>query len=102
VINTSSLPRLLALFLAAAPAALAQRPAGNDTIRISLDESLARAGALGEEARIARANRPDLAFAPVGQVVGSMNDVRPVRDVMYRLVEEYIETTERLSAGLEG
>ena len=53
-------------------------------------------------ARIARANRPDLAFAPVGQVVGSMNDVRPVRDVMFRLVEEYIEATERLAKGLEG
>jgi len=56
VITTSSLPRLLALFLAAAPAALAQRPAGSDTVRISLDEALARAGAMGEEARIARAN----------------------------------------------
>jgi NAD(P)H-dependent flavin oxidoreductase YrpB (nitropropane dioxygenase family) len=53
-------------------------------------------------ARIARSNRPDLAFAPVGQVVGSMNEVRPVRDVMYQLVEEYIETAERLSKGLEG
>lgn len=53
-------------------------------------------------ARIARSNRPDLAFAPVGQVVGSMNDVRPVRDVMFRLVEEYIEAAERLGKGLEG
>ena len=52
-------------------------------------------------ARIARSGRKDLAFAPVGQVVGSMNDVRPVRDVMFRLVEEYIETVERLDAGLE-
>jgi len=53
-------------------------------------------------ARIARSGRPDLQFAPVGQVVGSMNEVRPVRDVMYRLVEEYIETVERLHSGLEG
>jgi len=53
-------------------------------------------------ARIARSNRPDLAFAPVGQVVGSMNEVRPVRDVMFRLVEEYIEAAERLNKGLEG
>jgi hypothetical protein len=28
-----------------------------------------------------------------------MNDVRPVRDVMYQLVEEYIETVERLEEG---
>ena len=46
-------------------------------------------------ARIA-AHRKDLVFAPVGQIVGSMNDVKPVRDVMFRLVEEYIETAERL------
>ncbi len=52
-------------------------------------------------ARIARSGRADLAFAPVGQIVGSMNDVRPVRDVMFQLVEEYIETVEGLSQGLE-
>jgi NAD(P)H-dependent flavin oxidoreductase YrpB (nitropropane dioxygenase family) len=51
-------------------------------------------------ARIARANRKDLAFAPVGQIVGTMNQVQPVRDVMYRLVEEYIETVERLEQGV--
>ena len=28
-----------------------------------------------------------------------MNEVRPVRDVMYQLVEEYIETVERLDRG---
>jgi NAD(P)H-dependent flavin oxidoreductase YrpB (nitropropane dioxygenase family) len=52
-------------------------------------------------ARISRAHRKDLAFAPVGQIVGRMNSVQPVRDVMYRLVEEYIETVESLNAGLE-
>jgi NAD(P)H-dependent flavin oxidoreductase YrpB (nitropropane dioxygenase family) len=52
-------------------------------------------------ARIARSGRTDLAFAPVGQIVGRMNDVRPVRDVMYQLVEEYIETVERLEAGVQ-
>jgi len=51
-------------------------------------------------ARIARSGRKDLAFAPVGQIVGSMNRVQPVKDVMYRLVEEYIETVERLDQGL--
>ena len=52
-------------------------------------------------ARIARSGRADLQFAPVGQIVGSMNDVRPVRDVMFQLVEEYIESVERLGKGLE-
>ncbi len=35
-------------------------------------------------------------FNPVGQIVGRMNDVRPVREVMQRLVEEYLEAVERL------
>ena len=30
-----------------------------------------------------------------------MNEVRPVRDVMYELVEEYIETVERLEQGTQ-
>ena len=51
-------------------------------------------------ARIARAHRKDLVFAPVGQIVGSMNEVKPVRDVMFRLVEEYIEATERLGSSV--
>ncbi len=52
-------------------------------------------------ARIARSSRKDIQFAPVGQIVGRMNQVRPVRDVMFDLVEEYIETVERLERGLE-
>src|SRR3954454_136345 len=52
-------------------------------------------------ARIARSGRTDLQFAPVGQIVGRMNNVRPVRDVIFQLVEEYIETIERLEAGVE-
>jgi NAD(P)H-dependent flavin oxidoreductase YrpB (nitropropane dioxygenase family) len=51
-------------------------------------------------ARIMRSGRTDLAFAPVGQIVGRMNDVRPVRDVIFQLVEEYIETVERLDQGV--
>ena len=50
-------------------------------------------------ARIARSGRKDLQFAPVGQIVGRMNEVRSVRDVMYQLVEEYIETVDRLEQG---
>ncbi len=53
-------------------------------------------------ARIARSGRKDLAFAPVGQIVGRMNEVRPVRDVMFQLVEEYIEAVERLDVGAQG
>jgi NAD(P)H-dependent flavin oxidoreductase YrpB (nitropropane dioxygenase family) len=52
-------------------------------------------------ARIARSGRKELQFAPVGQIVGRMNQVRPVRDVMYDLIEEYIDTVERLEAGTQ-
>jgi NAD(P)H-dependent flavin oxidoreductase YrpB (nitropropane dioxygenase family) len=51
-------------------------------------------------ARIARSHRKDIGFVPVGQIVGSMNRVRPVRDVMRQLVEEYIDAVERLAEPL--
>ncbi len=51
-------------------------------------------------ARIARSHRKDLAFAPVGQIVGSMNAVRPVRDVMYQLVDEYLDSVNVLKTTL--
>src|SRR5206468_12822237 len=38
----------------------------------------------------------DVMFNPVGQIVGRMNSVRPVREVIYQLVEEYLEAVERL------
>jgi len=48
--------------------------------------------------RFIRGNRLDEMFAPVGQVVGGMDKVRPVRDVIYDMVEEYLETTNRLES----
>jgi len=35
-------------------------------------------------------------FNPVGQIVGTMNSVRPVREVIRQLIEEYLEAAERL------
>jgi NAD(P)H-dependent flavin oxidoreductase YrpB (nitropropane dioxygenase family) len=35
-------------------------------------------------------------FNPVGQIVGQMKSVRPVRDVVYGLVEEYLTAVEHL------
>ena len=40
----------------------------------------------------------DIQFNPVGQIVGQMNDVKPVREVIYALAEEYFETVERLQS----
>jgi len=35
-------------------------------------------------------------FNPVGQIVGTMNSMRPVREVIRELVEEYLEAADRL------
>jgi NAD(P)H-dependent flavin oxidoreductase YrpB (nitropropane dioxygenase family) len=40
----------------------------------------------------------DVQFNPVGQIVGRMNSVRPVREVIYGLVEEYLAAVDRLQA----
>jgi NAD(P)H-dependent flavin oxidoreductase YrpB (nitropropane dioxygenase family) len=47
--------------------------------------------------RIGRAGDSELATFPVGQIVGSMNRVKPAAQVVYSLIEEYIEAVERLN-----
>jgi NAD(P)H-dependent flavin oxidoreductase YrpB (nitropropane dioxygenase family) len=44
----------------------------------------------------------DVAFSPVGQIVGSMDNVRKCKDVIFDLVEECIESQQRLNALFEG
>jgi NAD(P)H-dependent flavin oxidoreductase YrpB (nitropropane dioxygenase family) len=39
-----------------------------------------------------------VAFNPVGQVVGQMNEIKSCREVIYDLVEGYVEATDRLNA----
>ncbi|MER5623819.1 nitronate monooxygenase family protein [Streptosporangium sp. NPDC002544] len=46
--------------------------------------------------RIARSDAAELATFPAGQIIGTMNQVRLTKDVVFGLVEEYIEATERL------
>jgi NAD(P)H-dependent flavin oxidoreductase YrpB (nitropropane dioxygenase family) len=48
--------------------------------------------------RIQRAGNRELTGMPVGQVVSRMNSVRPAKDVIYDMVEEYIETMSRLNS----
>ena len=38
----------------------------------------------------------DVMFNPIGQIVGRLNHARPVKEVIYELVQEYFEATERL------
>jgi NAD(P)H-dependent flavin oxidoreductase YrpB (nitropropane dioxygenase family) len=40
----------------------------------------------------------DVMFNPAGQVIGHINAVRPVREVMNELVNGYLEAVERLQA----
>ena len=51
-----------------------------------------------------RAGRVDEFFVPVGQIVGSMTQVRPVRDVIFDMVSEYLDTMDRMNriTGAEG
>ncbi|MGI5323182.1 NAD(P)H-dependent flavin oxidoreductase [Actinomadura nitritigenes] len=52
--------------------------------------------------RIARSGDGELVTFPVGQIVGSMNQVKPAAQVVYDLIEEYVESIERLNAITEG
>ena len=48
--------------------------------------------------RANRAGVPGLAPFPVGQIVGSMNRIRPAREVIFDMVAEYGETMDRVRA----
>jgi NAD(P)H-dependent flavin oxidoreductase YrpB (nitropropane dioxygenase family) len=39
----------------------------------------------------------DMAFNPCGQIIGSINTVKPVRLVMQELIEDYLDAVERLN-----
>ena len=47
--------------------------------------------------RIAKYQVKELIGMPVGQIVGSMDRVRPVKDVIFDMVEEFVTTTEHLN-----
>ena len=51
--------------------------------------------------RIQRSGNRELTGMPVGQVVSRMNDVRPSKDVIYEMVDEYIDTMNRLSTTVD-
>ena len=47
-------------------------------------------------ARVVRAKRSDLYSFPAGQVVGMLHEETSVRDVMYQMQLQYLETMDRL------
>ena len=46
--------------------------------------------------RLMRSGRPDVVPMPVGQIVGRMNEVRPVAEVIKALLQEVDEALTRL------
>ncbi len=52
--------------------------------------------------RIARSRVKEMHGSPVGQIVGRLDRVRPTKDVIFEMVEEWIETTHRMSKLIEG
>jgi NAD(P)H-dependent flavin oxidoreductase YrpB (nitropropane dioxygenase family) len=57
-------------------------------------EAVARGHKYPEQAK-------DVQFNPVGQIVGRLNKVRRAGDVVLDMVNEYIETVEKMSSGLQ-
>ena len=51
--------------------------------------------------RFMRAQSKDLSGSPVGQIVGRMNQVRAAKDVVYDIIEEWIETTQQMCTLLD-
>ncbi|MDX5311780.1 MAG: nitronate monooxygenase family protein [Rhodococcus sp. (in: high G+C Gram-positive bacteria)] len=48
--------------------------------------------------RIAAADDPEVVAMPVGQIVGRMNEIRPVAEIMAELVAGYEQAVDRLNA----
>jgi NAD(P)H-dependent flavin oxidoreductase YrpB (nitropropane dioxygenase family) len=51
--------------------------------------------------RIQRSGNRELTGMPVGQVVSRMNKVRPSKDVIFDMIEEYIDAMSRLNATVD-
>lgn len=51
--------------------------------------------------RIQRSGNRELTGMPVGQIVSRMNQVRPSKDIIFEMIDEYIETTTRLGSTLQ-
>ena len=46
--------------------------------------------------RFTRARSRALGGSPVGQIIGRFDAVRPTREVVQEMIEEWVETTERI------
>jgi len=67
------------------------KPLGMPLQFMVTSEAVARGHRYADKAR-------DVLFNPVGQIVGQMNQVRSVREVVMGMVEEYLDAVEKLQA----
>jgi NAD(P)H-dependent flavin oxidoreductase YrpB (nitropropane dioxygenase family) len=51
--------------------------------------------------RFMRARSKPLSGSPVGQIIGRVDRVRPARDVVFDIIDEYIDTMQRMCGGPE-
>jgi NAD(P)H-dependent flavin oxidoreductase YrpB (nitropropane dioxygenase family) len=50
-----------------------------------------------QNAHVEKSGAKELIGSPVGQVVGRMNSVRPVREVVYDMMNEFVDAVNRVS-----
>lgn len=53
-------------------------------------------------ARFSRAHVPAFAGSPAGQVIGSIHTIRPSREVVLSIIDEWIDAVQRMSAIMNG
>jgi NAD(P)H-dependent flavin oxidoreductase YrpB (nitropropane dioxygenase family) len=51
--------------------------------------------------RFMRARSRALSGSPVGQIIGSVDRVRPAKDVVFDIIDEYIETVQRMCGAFD-
>jgi NAD(P)H-dependent flavin oxidoreductase YrpB (nitropropane dioxygenase family) len=73
-----------------------ERPDGPDPLPMPLQGILYAPAAH----RFMRAQSRALSGSPVGQIVGSVDRVRAAKDVVFQIVEEWIEATQRMSSAI--
>jgi len=74
-------------------------PLGMPLQPVLIDEAIKR---INRAAHRDGSGAADLANYFVGQVVGSMNRSKPTRQVVYEMIEEFVESTDRLTTQLNG
>ena len=51
--------------------------------------------------RFMRARSKALSGSPVGQIIGRVDRVRPARDVVFDIIDEYVDTMQRMTSALD-